>query len=206
MLSMRASSWLVLLLPVVLTACSTPGAFWGETEGPVFHEHTLSDDNHALVYLYRPQSDWADQELEAPALFLDNSRVGSLPSNGYMVLEFDVASYKLEMRRPLLGSHWTLFADGPLDFTLITSFTLDAAAGSVYYLRYDELNPPPVNEALPAQGSGALQLVSASVAAGEIANAREVQPFEQVAASGETERMQRSFWRKVGKALDKIGI
>jgi hypothetical protein len=203
---MRASPWLALFLPVVLTACSTPGAFWGDTQGAVFREHDLSDDNHALVYLYRPQSDWADQELEAPALFLDNSHVGSLPSNAYMVLEFDVASYKLEMRRPLLGTYWTLLADGPLDFTRITSFTLDAEAGGVYYLRYDELNPPPLNDEVPSQGDGPLQLVSGRVAAAEITNTREVQPFEQVAASGETERMQRSFWRKVGKALDKIGI
>ena len=56
------------------------------------------------------------------------------------------------------------------------------------------------------QGDGPLQLVSAAVASAEIAATREVQPLERVAASGETERMQRSFWRKVGKSLDFIGI
>ena len=203
---MRGLPWLAVLLVVALSGCSTPGAFFGATEGEAFREHVLSDDNHALVYLYRPQSDWADQELEAPALFLNSARIGSLPSNAYMVLEFDIASYQLEMRRPLFGTHWTFFADGPLDFTLISSFTLDAEAGGIYYLRYDELNPPPVNEQAPSQGDGPLQLVSREVAATEIGTTREIQPFEQIAASGETERMQRSFWRKVGKSLDKIGI
>ncbi len=203
---MRGLSLFALLLTVALSGCSTPGAFFGKTQGEPFREHQLSDNNHALVYLYRPQSDWADQELEAPALFLNNQLIGSLPSNGYLVLEFDVASYKLEMRRPLFGTYWSLLADGPLDFTLISSFALDAEAGATYYLRYDELNPPAVNEQAPSQGDGPLQLVSAAAAATEIAATREVQPLERIAASGETERMQRSFWRKVGKSLDFIGI
>lgn len=203
---MRCLPLSVLLLSLALSACSTPGAFFGATEGEAFRPHQLRDDNHALVYLYRPQSDWADQELEAPALFLNNQRIGSLPSNGYLVLEFEVASYQLEMRRPLFGSHWTLLADGPLDFTRICSFALDAEAGGTYYLRYDELNPAPLDKQFPSQGDGPLQLVSAKVAATEIDATREVQPFERIAASGETERMQRSFWRKVGKSLDFIGI
>jgi hypothetical protein len=204
--SMRVLPCLVVLAALLLAGCSSPGAFWGSTQGELFHEHDVSDDNHALVYLYRPQSDWADQELEAPALFLNNALIGSLPSNGYMVLEFDIASYKLEMRRPLLGSHWTLLADGPMDFTLISSFALDAEAGGIYFLRYDELNPPPVNVLNPDEGDGPLQLVTRDVAITEITRTREVQPFERIAASGETERMQRSFWRKVGKSLDFIGI
>ena len=203
---MRCLPWLAVLLSALLSGCSTPGAFFGATEGAAFREHVLSDEDHALVYLYRPQSDWADQELEAPALFLNNQLIGSLPSNGYLVLEFDIASYQLEMRRPLFGTHWTFFADGPLDFTLISSFALDAEAGGIYYLRYDELNPPPVSDPAVNQGDGPLQLVSRDVAATEIGATREVQPFERIAASGETERMQRSFWRKIGKSLDKIGI
>lgn len=199
---------LLCLLPVVLlAACSTPGAFFGATDGEAFAPHVLSDENHALVYLYRPRNDWADQELEAPGLFLDNQLIGSLPSNGYLVLEFEAANYKLEMRRPLAGSFWTLLADGPLDFTLISSFTLDAAVGGIYYLRYDEDGPPPMGSALEGGGEGPLQLVSAELAQTELATTRQVQPLAHVAASREDpERPQRGFWRSVGQALDKIGI
>ncbi|MGH8352464.1 MAG: DUF2846 domain-containing protein [Pseudomonas sp.] len=197
---------LVLALLASLAGCSTPGAFFGATAGPTFKAHALSDQEHALVYLYRPQSDWADQELEAPGLFLNNELIGSLPSNGYLVLEFEIASYQLEMRRPLFGSYWTLLAESPLDFTLITSFALEAEAGGVYYLRYDELNPPAQNAVPPNEGDGPLQLVSANLALGEIGATHRVQPFARIAASGERVRPQRGFWRGVGQALDKIGI
>jgi len=203
---MRALTLCLVLTTLLLGGCSTPGAFFGATNGETFRPHELSDEAHALVYLYRPRSDWADQELEAPGLFLNNALIGSLPSNAYLVLEFERASYQLEMRRPLFGTHWTLLADGPMDFTRIASFALDAEAGGVFYLRYDELNPPPVSEPKLTQGDGPLQLVSEHVAQLEIGHTRQVQPFERIAASGETERMQRSFWRSVGKALGLIGI
>ena len=194
------------LLVVLLAGCSTPGAFFGDLDGEAFVPHALGDENHALVYLYRPRNDWADQELEAPGLFLDNQLIGSLPSNGYLVLQFEAANYRLEMRRPLVGSFWTLLADGPLDFTLIASFTLDAAVGATYYLRYDEDGPPPQSEALDG-GDGPLQLVSAELAERELGATRLVQPLTHLAASpDEAERPQRGFWRAVGRALDKIGI
>ncbi|SFP01829.1 Protein of unknown function [Ectopseudomonas composti] len=199
---------LLSLLPIVLlAACSTPGAFFGATQGDAFTPHVLSDENHALVYLYRPRNDWADQELEAPGLFLDNRLIGSLPSNGYLVLEFDAANYKLEMRRPLVGSFWTLLADGPLDFTLIASFTLDAAVGATYYLRYDEDGPPPTGGALEGGGDGPLQLVSAELAQAELTATRQVQPMARIETSHtEPERPQRGFWRSIGESLDKVGI
>ncbi|WP_330114389.1 DUF2846 domain-containing protein [Pseudomonas sp. JS3066] len=196
----------ILLLCAVLGGCSTPGAFFGATEGPAFQSIAPSDGEHALVYLYRPQSQWADQELEAPGIFLNNELIGSLPSNGYQALEFEAASYKLEVRRPLFGSYWTLFADGPLDFTLVTSFALDASAGRTYFLRYDELDPPPKNSEQPGAGNGPLQLVEESLGSQEITATRQVQPIERVAASGEVVRPQEGFWRGVGRALDKIGI
>lgn len=196
----------IALLSLALLACSAPGAFFGAPDGVVFREHTASDGNHALVYLYRPQSDWADQELEAPGLFIDNQRVGSLPGNGYLVLELAIASYRLEMRRPLFGSYWTLFAEGPLDFTRIAGFTLDTEAGGVYYLRYDELSPPASSDGATHAGDGPLHLVSAASARDEISRTRKVQPLQRIAADSATERVQRGFWRGLGRMLDTIGI
>lgn len=196
----------ILLMCAALGGCSTPGAFFGATEGPEFQADAPSDGQHALVYLYRPQSEWADQELEAPGIFLDNALIGSLPSNGHLALAFEAASYKLEMRRPLFGSYWTLFADGPLDFTLISAFALDASGGRTYYLRYDELDPPPKNSEQPGAGNGPLQWVEASLGSREIGATRQVQPIRRVAASGRVARPQEGFWRGLGRALDKVGI
>lgn len=144
----RYRLFVLLLLTGWLTACSTPGAFFGATEGPLFQSRSLSDENRVLLYLYRPQSSWADQELEAPGLFINNQLFSGLPSGGYLVMELDTASYQLEIRRPLLGSYWTLAAESPMDFTRVASFALDAEAGATYYLRYDELSPPPHDDSL----------------------------------------------------------
>lgn len=203
---MRRYPLLLLLLASLLSGCSSPGAFFGASDGALFKPRKLSDDNHVLVYLYRPQNAWADQELEAPGLFINNQLSGSLPSNGYLALEFEVASYQLEMRRPLLGSYWTLLAEGPMDFTRIASFALDAEAGATYYLRYDETNPPPHDETLSASGDGPLQLVSAKVALAELGATHRVQELAKIDANGEHIRPQRGFWRSVGRALDSVGI
>lgn len=204
----RYRLFVLLLLTGWLTACSTPGAFFGATEGPLFQPRSLSDENRVLLYLYRPQSNWADQELEAPGLFINNQLFSGLPSGGYLVMELDTASYQLEIRRPLLGSYWTLVAESPMDFTRVASFALDAEAGATYYLRYDELSPPPHDDSLAASGDGPLQLVSEKVALGELTSSHRVKPFARIAANGETHvrRSQRGFWRSVGDALDKIGI
>ena len=197
---------LLMLLSAALTACSTPGAFWGATSGPEFKARSLSDESRVLVYLYRPQSQWADEELEAPGVFVNNKLIGSLPSNGYMVVEFEAASYQLELRRPLFGSFWTLGAESPADFTRIASFALEAGMGETYYLRFDEVSQPPHDESLAATGDGPLQLVSAKVALPELAKTHRVMPFARINADGEHVRPQRGFWRGVGKMLDSIGI
>lgn len=199
---------LIVFMPLSfgLTACSTLGAFFGETQGPEFVAEQPADSERVIAYIYRPRSEWADQELEAPGLFLNNQLTGSLPSNGYLAFEFDPAHYKIEFRRPLLGSYWTWFADGPLDFVRIASFSLDSEPGQVYFFRYDELNPPPGVSEGPAIGDGPLQLVSASVAQAEIVHARQVQPLRKIDAEVEQERPQRNFWRSVGESLQHIGI
>jgi hypothetical protein len=197
---------LALLLVALLGGCSSPGAFFGASDGAVFKPRSLSDANQVLVYVYRPQSKWADAELEAPGLFINNHLAGALPSNGYLVMQFEAASYQLEMRRPLLGTYWTLLADGPMDFTRIASFALDAEVGATYYLRYDEVNPPAHDEHFAATGDGPLQMVSAQVALPELAATHKVQPFAQIAADGDNVRAQQGFWRWVGRQVDKIGI
>ena len=195
---------LLLLLSGCLSACSTPGAFFSATEGPRFQARSLSDENHVLLYLYRPQSAWADQELEAPGLFINNQLFSGLPSGAYLVMELETASYQLEIRRPLLGSYWTLLAESPLDFTRVASFALDAEVGATYYLRYDELAAP----SQAAGGDGPLQLVAETLALDELSRSQQVKPFTRLAANGEehSRRSQRGFWRSVGDALDKIGI
>lgn len=203
---MRCFYPISLALALVLGGCSAPGGFFASPDGPPFQAPRARDDGRALVYLYRPRSAWADQELEAPGLFVDNRLLGSLPSNGFLLLELEIDSYRLEMRRPLFGSYWTALADGPMDFTRIASFVLDAEAGGVYYLRYDELDPPPASAGAPGRGDGPLQLLAGTAALAEISATREVQAPLRVVARAEVERPQRGFWRRVGELLQRVGI
>ncbi|WEJ71358.1 DUF2846 domain-containing protein [Pseudomonas sp. PSE14] len=170
---------------LLLAGCSSPGAFFGALDGPMFSA-LPSDPQHATVYIYRPQNQWSDEELEAPGLFLNNELIGSLPSNGYFAMSFAPGSYKLQMRRPLLGSFWTCFAGGTLDFTLISGFALEAKAGQVYYLRYDETHTPPKFQHNAGEGAGPLNLVGNELGSREIPATRQVQAPVSIAASGKT--------------------
>lgn len=197
--------FLPLTLLLLLAGCSTQGAFFGPTNGPVY----LSRDNDpslALIYVYRPRSDWASQELEAPGVFLDNKHLGRMPNDSFMRLLAQPGSYKIEMRRPLFGTHWTLMADGPFDFTRIASFTLDVEPGKQYFLRYDELELPEHHDDQTAQGDGPLRLVGYSLARKEIVFTNRIHRDQEIQLTAEHERPQRGFWRSVGEALDKIGI
>ena len=195
---------LLILLFLLLGGCASSGAFFGPINGTLYHPREAVADQ-ALIFLYRPKSEWANQELEAPGLFLDNRHVGNLPSDSYLLLRAAPGRYKLEMRRPLFGLHWTLLADGPFDFNRIASFSLDAQAGRSYFLRFDELDPPPAN-GREGTGDGPLQLVGERLYGWEVLFTNQSQPELAVTPSVEHERPQRGFWRRVGEALDKVGI
>lgn len=181
---------------LMLVGCSTPGAFFGALDGPPFSAQP-GDAQHATVYIYRPQNQWSDEELEAPGLFLNNELIGSLPSNGYFAMHFAPGSYPLQMRRPLLGSFWTFFAGGGLDFTLIAGFALEARAGEVYYLRYDETHTPPKFQHNAGEGAGPLNLVGQELGSREIPATRQVQAPVSIAASGHKVEPS-GFWQSLG--------
>ncbi|WP_339511215.1 DUF2846 domain-containing protein [Pseudomonas sp. RL_15y_Pfl2_60] len=173
----------ILFMPICfgLGACSsTLGGFFADTQGPAFTAQQATAPERAIVYLYRPKSAWADQELEAPGVFVNDQLQGSLPSNGYLAFETDPAHFQLELRRPLLGSYWTWLAGGSFDFVSIAKFTLTSEAGSRYFFRYDELNPPPGKSPEPAIGDGPVQQVSAEVALTEIIHTRQLQPLRTI--------------------------
>ncbi|MCJ8168692.1 DUF2846 domain-containing protein [Atopomonas sediminilitoris] len=198
--------WAVICAFSVLVGCTTPGAYFTPVQGKSYAPEPAVDSERVLLVLYRPQSQWADQELEAPGLFVNNQLVAALPSNGYLALELDLAVHRVEMRRPLGGTYWTLLAEGPFDFNRIASFELNPEVGEVYYLRYDELNPPPKVSKAGAFGEGPLQLVDADLALEELPATKQIQARQRVAASDDLSREQEGFWRSVGRALDKIGI
>ncbi len=119
---------------------SSAGASVRTVSGPDF-EPVSSDEwdeeEHALIYFYRPQSQWTDAELEAPSVYVDNTHYFNLRGGSYTWLEVYPGERQLDMRRPFIG----LEALGGT-FDHIVETTLEVEAGETYYIRYSEVNEP----------------------------------------------------------------
>lgn len=97
-------------------------------DGPQFEPLPKVDDKSALVYLYRPDSNWNFQEIIAPSFFLNGMRLPSLVNNHYTWLELPPDTYRFAVRRPI----------GFIYFQKGTVIDFKVEAGKTYYLRYDE--------------------------------------------------------------------
>lgn len=110
---------------------------WGAqikpVEGPGYHPVVETDPLNAVVYVYRPFSDWADQELQAPNLFIQEQRMFGIKNNMYVALELEPGRHVFSARRPLAILH----------VEQIFELELDVDPGEVYYMRYSEVDIPP---------------------------------------------------------------
>lgn len=110
---------------------------WGAqikpVEGPGYHPVMETDPLNAVVYVYRPFSDWADQELQAPSFFIQEQRMFGLKNNMYVALELEPGRHLFSARRPLAILH----------VEKIFELELDVDPGEVYYMRYSEVDIPP---------------------------------------------------------------
>lgn len=129
------------------------------------YEHT------ALLYVYRPQSQWSDDELEAPSVYINDERQFNIKGSAYTWYELKPGTHNLVIRRPLLGLEGIDIPD-VFSFTLktVAQLQLNARAGEVIYLRYSEVDP--VEEGASGEvvviTDGPLQVVPASIALAEI--------------------------------------
>ena len=127
------------------------------------YEHT------ALVYVYRPASTWANDELEAPSFYVNNEHLFNVKGNGYTWYEFKPGTHEIKIRRPLLGLEGVEITNA-VDFTLrmVTELDLNAQAGSVYYFRYSEVDKDAAKFEDMTFHENPLQLVTPEVALAEI--------------------------------------
>jgi hypothetical protein len=127
------------------------------------YEHT------ALVYVYRPASTWANDELEAPSFYLNDEHLFNIRGNGYTWYELKPGNHEVKIRRPLLGLEGIAVSDA-VDFTLkmVTELKVNAKAGQVYYLRYSEIDKDAAKFADMTFLDNPLQAVTPEVALSEI--------------------------------------
>jgi len=116
------------------------GSYLHPVSGPDF-VHIANDKwdrRNALLYFYRPHSQWAADEIEAPSVYIDDKHYFNLRNDSYTWLEVSPGERHIAMRRPLLG----LEGLNSFSLSLIADATLQVEPGQIYYLRYNELSEP----------------------------------------------------------------
>lgn len=143
---------------------SIPGSWLHPVNGP---EYTLPEDvdmeNHAMLVIYRPHSQWASEEIESPSFYIDDTREFGIKNNAHYWFEVEPGARHLVIRRPLLGLEGT----NHFSLRIISDFTVNLKAGGTYFLRYSELTPPPMDKAVTEEepiGDGALYLIPEALA------------------------------------------
>jgi len=129
-------------------------------------------ESKALLYVYRPNSQWAADEVEAPSFYLDNERIFNIRANGYTWFELEPGEYEVIMRRPLMGLEGISTESFSFDLKRIAEMNLEVEANKVYFLRYSEIDPPQfedqkLKDDIPL-ADGPLVLVSTELAQNEL--------------------------------------
>jgi hypothetical protein len=127
------------------------------------YEHT------ALLYVYRPASTWANDELESPSFYINDDNMFNVRGNGYTWYELEPGTHQVLVRRPLMGLEG-IKVNGVFDFTLkmATELELNARAGQVIYLRYSEVDKDAEKFEDMTFHDNPLQAVTAEVALAEM--------------------------------------
>ncbi|MCP5160166.1 MAG: DUF2846 domain-containing protein [Hahellaceae bacterium] len=178
--------FVVVFAAVAMTGClrqsigKSTGAFLHPVNGPDF-VHISNDSwdpsKHALIYFYRPDSQWAADEIEAPSVYVDDHHYFNIRGNSHTWLEVLPGHRVIAYRRPFLGIEGLLdgiaYQMGHLDNKkVVQEVELDVKPGQVYYLRYNELTPPseknPELDADSPLAKGNMQLVTREYAMSEI--------------------------------------
>jgi hypothetical protein len=127
-------------------------------------------EKYALVYIYRPATEWSMDEVEAPSLNVNGERLFNFKGGGYTWYEMEPGTYDFVVRRGIFGFEGV----GSLVFRTYSDFDMNLEAGKVYYLRYSEVDPQ--NMVLMDDGSlggdGPLQLVGHDLAVREMNKTR----------------------------------
>ena len=104
--------WLLSIL--LLSGCAATGAS--------FTPVALSDDTHALIYVYRLESDTGEL-LDVPILYVNGERLSTMRPKGYTHVEVPAGETELKIADSAMGVRIATLGD----------VTFDAEAGQTYY-------------------------------------------------------------------------
>lgn len=101
-----------------------------EEKGNYFKPAKKINPKSALVYFYRPDSNWSQQEIVAATIFLNGKKINSLINNHYYPIELPEGTYRLAIRRPI--------PTPPTSFQKGTVVDFSVQSGQTYFLKYAE--------------------------------------------------------------------
>lgn len=130
-------------------------------------------DNTALLYVYRPATEWSMDELGTPSFNVNGKRLFNLKGGGYTWYELHQGEYEIVIRRGLFGMEGV----NAFEIKRHAPLFLNVQAGQMYFLRYSEIDPPRISPGLTVNplGDGPLQLVDSELALSELAETRQLQ-------------------------------
>jgi hypothetical protein len=157
--------------------------YFPNTDGTMFEEvdeYSWDKASHGIIYFYRPDSQWASEELTAPSYYINDEIIFNLRAGSYTYVVLPAGSYDFAVRKsflPLLG--FEAFDDKTImafDLNLQADVGLQIDAGSITYIRHSEVSLPSKRhsliEAEDEMASADVQLVERDVAMGEMPKTR----------------------------------
>lgn len=135
--------FLLVLSMLALAGCGvrmgvphTPGAFIQAAQGKTFKPMDTLDPRNAMIYIYRPPTEWGYEEVQAPTIFIDGTQLFGLKSGAYEWLEVPGGHYELTARRPM----------SVLFIKTVFDLHMNIEGGKTYFLRYSEKHPVRLEE------------------------------------------------------------
>lgn len=123
--------------------------YFPSTDGELFRELTDQEwdkERYGVVYIYRPDSQWAAEELEAPSYYINDQNVFNLRSGSYIYLLLPPGTYDLAARKSLMPVFGLEAHDNKLyaafDLNLQADFGLQISAGTELWVRHSEISLP----------------------------------------------------------------
>lgn len=145
-----------LILAALLAGCgSTPN-------GPIFQQENLPNDGTSLVYVYRLDLGYFNQNAVDLNVFLNGKRVSELPKNGYIPLKLRAGSHLMS---------FSFYGDTP-----IATERVEVGKNKIYYLKLNDLRE---QGALVEKTLNQISLVNENIGVREIASTKLVAGFNQ---------------------------
>lgn len=150
------------------------GSYIAEPSGQDFKPvgYRWDYDNTALLYVYRPATEWSMDELGTPSFNVNGQRLVNLKGGGYTWYELRPGEYEMVIRRGLFGFEGV----NTFEIKRHAQLFLNVQAGQTYFLRYSEIDPPKITPGLTVNpvGDGPLQLVGSELALSELPQTRQL--------------------------------